>query len=345
MRNQPTDASSNASEVSISKVSLSRRALLGAGTALGLASLLRTPAALAAPLRSGRNRVLRFAHPTDTHVEPELRGALGMRTAFEHMMSQKPELVITGGDLPFDTGSTPEGRSRELWTLFNTIVKDTVGSTVPIYHTIGNHDVFGRDKKKAKATGKEPFYGKQWFLDNFQYTRTFQSFEKGGWKFIILDSINLLPDGSGEFHCKLGDEQMAWFKNELTTTPATTPIVVISHAPIISVANFFDQDDSEWETDGPDLKVPSSRMHVDCRDIHALFDKHPNVKLCLAGHFHQSDRCQFHGVTHITNGAVCGAKWKGPKRGTPEGYGLIDLFDDGTFEHQYMTYGWKAEGK
>ena len=27
-----------------------------------------------------------------------------------------------------------------------------------------------------------------------------------------------------------------------------------------------------------------------------------------------------------------------------EGYGLIDLYDDGTFEREYVKYGWKAEG-
>lgn len=323
-----------------SGASLTRRALLGASAAFGVASLLRTPWAHAAAPRAGRTRVLRFAHPTDTHVEPEHRGAEGMRAAFEHMMSQKPELVITGGDLPFTTASVPEARSRELWQLFNGIVKDTVGTSAPIYHTLGNHDVFGRDKKASHATGHEPFYGKQWFLDNFEYQSTYQSFEKGGWKFIILDSINLLPDGSGEFRCKLGEEQMSWFKQELKTD---MPTVVVSHAPIISVVNYFDADDSKWETDGPNLKVQTSRMHVDCREIHTLFEKHRNVKLCLAGHIHQSDRCDYHGVTHITDGAVSGAKWKGPKRYTPEGYGMIDLFDDGTFEHQYMTYGWKAQ--
>lgn len=324
---------------------LSRRGLLGAGAALGLAALLRPHAALAAPLlrRAERKRVLRLAHPSDTHVEPELRGAIGMRQAFEHMMSQKPELVITGGDLPFDTSSTPEGRSRELWTLFKTIVKDTVPAGVPVHHTLGNHDVFGRDKKKSNATGHEPFYGKRWFMDNFEYSRTYQSFEKAGWKFIILDSIDLLPDGSGDFRCKLGDEQMAWFKGELERTPATTPVVVVSHAPIISVANFFDRADDEWKTDGPRLTIDASRMHVDCRDIHKLFDKHKNVKLCLAGHLHQTDRCEYHGVTHICEGAVCGNKWKGPRHGTPEGYGIVDLYDDGTFEHQYLTFGWKAE--
>ena len=47
-------------------------------------------------------------------------------------------------------------------------------------------------------------------------------------------------------------------------------------------------------------------------------------------------------MTHICDGAVSGAKWKGSKRQTPEGYGLIDLYEDGTFKHQYTQFGWQA---
>ena len=42
-------------------------------------------------------------------------------------------------------------------------------------------------------------------------------------------------------------------------------------------------------------------------------------------------------------GAVSGAWWKGPKDRCAEGYGLFDLFDDGTFKHQYVPYGWQAQ--
>ncbi len=267
-----------------------------------------------------------------------------MAAAFTHMMALKdpPEMIITGGDLPMDTASTPEPKSRIEWTLFNKVLADTVPKSIPIHHTIGNHDVFGRDKKKSKSTGDEPYFGKRWFMDNFGYDRTYTSFDAGGWHFIILDSIDVTGVGK-EFVGRIPGEQLDWFKQDLAKTPATTPIVVITHVPIVSAANYFDHADAEWKTDGPALEIKTSRMHVDCRDLDALFLKHRNVKLCLSGHLHLLDRCDYNGVTHICDGAVCGAKWNGPKRQTPEGYGLIDLFDDGSFEHQYMTYGWKAE--
>ncbi|MFT3683799.1 MAG: metallophosphoesterase [Phycisphaerales bacterium] len=331
---------------------LSRRGLIAAGVAAAAAGAVAgamparpgqpAPAAPAPRGADSRKRALRFAHPTDIHVQPELRGGEGMAACFAHMMnlSDQPELIVTGGDLPMDTGSTPEARSRVEWDLFKKVLKDNVDPKMPILHAIGNHDVFGRDKTKSKATGKEPFYGKRWFMENFGYERTWRSFDRGGWHFVILDSITLHEDQMG-FTLRIIGDQLDWLKEDLARTPATTPTVVISHVPIMSVANFFDKDDDEWNKEKP-LDLAATRMHNDCRDLDALFQKHKNVKLCLSGHLHLLDRCVYNGVTYICDGAVSGAKWKGPKRQTAEGYGLIDLFDDGSFEHRYVEFGWKA---
>ena len=318
-----------------------RHALLAGAAAAGTAALAGASGATQ-PAPQPR-RALRLAHPTDIHVQPELRGGEGMRACFEHMMSlgDHPDLIITGGDLPMDTGSTPEARSRVQWDLFKRVLADTVPADLPLYHTLGNHDVFGRDKDKSKASGTEAFYGKRWFLDNFGYERTYRSFDRAGWHFVMLDSIDL-DAGGKDFVGRIRGEQLDWLRHDLATTPATVPIIIISHVPIISVANYFDRDDEEWKTDGPMLEIKSSRMHVDCRDLDALFQKHPNIKLCLSGHLHLLDRCVYNGITHICDGAVSGAKWKGPKRQTAEGYGLIDLFVDGTFAHRYVEFGWKA---
>jgi 3',5'-cyclic AMP phosphodiesterase CpdA len=323
---------------------ISRRAALAAGLAAGAAATLpRRAAALPPAAANAPSRVLRFSHPTDIHIQPELGGGEGTAACFRHMLAlpDPPAMVITGGDLPMDTASTPEARSKVEWDLFNKVLADTLPASMPVYHTIGNHDVFGRDKKKSKTTGQEAHYGRKWFLDNFHYDRTYRSFDKAGWHFVILDSIDLNGEGP-DFHARIAGEQLDWLKEDLQKTPASIPTVVISHVPIISVANYFDRDDSEWSTDGPTLEIKSSRMHVDCRDLDALFQKHPNIKLCLSGHLHLLDTCVYNGITHICDGAVSGAKWKGPKRQTPEGYGVIDLFNDGTFKHEYVTFGWNA---
>ena len=68
-----------------------------------------------------------------------------------------------------------------------------------------------------------------------------------------------------------------------------------------------------------------------------------NVRLWLSGHIHQRDRIEYRGTTFINDGAVCGSWWKGPHQGVPEGFGIIDVWADGRFEHQYKTYGWQAK--
>jgi 3',5'-cyclic AMP phosphodiesterase CpdA len=318
---------------------LSRRHVLAA--TLGLAAGAGLSRASSPPADRQARRALRLAHPSDIHVQPELRGGDAMAACFRHMMAldTRPDLIITGGDLAMDIAENTYDRSKLEWDLFTRVLRDQVPSSVPIHHTLGNHDIFGRNKTKSKATGSEPHYGKRWFLDSFGYTSTFRSFDQGGWHFVILDSINLLPDGD-EYVCRLGPEQFAWLEADLAAT--SLPTVISSHAPIICVANFFDAPDDSWFKSMPDLKVSSKRMHTDCRELEALFQKHPHVKLCLNGHLHLLATATYNGVAYISQGAVSGDKWKGFKRQTPEGYGVIDLFDDGSFHHQYMTYGWNA---
>ena len=71
--------------------------------------------------------------------------------------------------------------------------------------------------------------------------------------------------------------------------------------------------------------------------------QHRNVKLAVSGHLHLNERIDYAGVSYLCNGAVSGGWWKGPHLEFPEGYGVIDIHPDGTFEHQYVTYGWVAE--
>jgi 3',5'-cyclic AMP phosphodiesterase CpdA len=146
--------------------------------------------------------------------------------------------------------------------------------------------------------------------------------------------------GMGEtgFTCRIGGDQLDWLKSDLSSTPTAMPVVVVSHAPIISVATLFERHRSLE----PDIVIGHRRMHTDFDALNSIFLEHRNVKLCLSGHLHLLDRTEYDGVTHICDGAVCGNIWKGPRLQTPEGYGLIDLFDDGSFAHRYMTYGWRA---
>ena len=123
---------------------------------------------------------------------------------------------------------------------------------------------------------------------------------------------------------------------DLAAIPAATPTLLLSHQPIFSAAAFFD---GENEKSGH-WQVPAAWMHIDARRLKDLFKQHRNVKLALSGHLHLVDRVDYCGVTYLCNGAVSGAWWKGDNQECDEGYGLIDLYDDGTFDHQYVAFHW-----
>ncbi|QOJ14533.1 MAG: metallophosphoesterase [Planctomycetia bacterium] len=282
-----------------------------------------------------RRRVLRFAHMTDIHVQPERRAPQGMAACLKDAMSLKdrPGLIVTGGDLIMDAFEAGRARSQEQWDLFHSVLRDESG--VPAVHTIGNHDVWGWKRSKSGCTGSEPGYGKAWYCEMMSLSKPYHSHSRDGWHFIHLDSITQHGEG---YAGGLDDEQFEWLTADLKTH-AAQPTVVISHIPIFGACGQVwtkdEQTKRRWEQGG-------GLMHLDARRIMKLFLENRQVKLCLSGHLHLNERVDFNGVTYICDGAVCGRWWRGKHEQTVEGYGLIDLFSDGGFEYHYRTYGWQA---
>ena len=168
-------------------------------------------------------------------------------------------------------------------------------------------------------------------MNQLQLTKPYYSFQQGGWKFIVLDSVHLDVDQTW-YIGKLGDEQFDWLKKELEATDKNTPVLILSHIPILTATLMIEDDIvNKWTMLGGD-------MHTDTSKIIKLFYQHPNVKLCLSGHIHLRDKVVYNNVTYICDGAVSGAWWKGNRRETAPGYGLIDLFADGSFEERYVNY-------
>lgn len=84
-------------------------------------------------------------------------------------------------------------------------------------------------------------------------------------------------------------------------------------------------------------------MHMDAKRLMGVFREHGCVRACLSGHMHRIERIDYDGVSFICDGAVSGYWWKGPEKHCDEGYGLIDLHADGSFDWGYHTYGWVAQ--
>lgn len=280
-------------------------------------------------------KAARVVHMTDFHVQPELRAQEGMTAALHHaqLLKPSPDLIITGGDLVMDAFAATEARTRIQWDIFlNTLRSEC---RLPVEHCIGNHDVWGWDQTRSGTLGTEAQWGKRWAEDVLGVQR-FRSFNRFGWHFIILDSTHRKDQG---FVGLLDDEQYAWLENDLAVTDTSTPVVVVSHIPLVSVCAFFNLP----HVQGTDWNIPGFYVHTDAWRLRDLFIRYPNVRLCLSGHVHQLERIDYQGVVYFCNGAVCGNWWHGPYHNCPEGYAIIDLYDDGTFEHAYVAYGWTAD--
>jgi len=316
---------------------LSRRQLLKMAGGLGVTVALGQRAA-AAPgaRRPERKRVLRIAHLTDIHVQPERAADQGMVACLRHVQRQpdKPDVIFNGGDSIMDSLGTDRARTALQWKLWRNILAQEC--SLPVEHCIGNHDVWGWNRKKSGATGVEPLYGKKWAMEAFGLSSRFRSFDRAGWHFIFLDSTH--PHEETVYTARLDEEQFEWLEADLASVEKGTPVLVFSHIPILCACVFFDGDNEETGN----WVVPGAWMHIDARRIKDLFLKHPEVRLALSGHVHLQDRVEYNGVTYLCNGAVCGAWWKGPYQECQPGYGLVNLYSDGSFDAEYVAYGWKA---
>ncbi|NCD72077.1 metallophosphoesterase family protein [Mucilaginibacter agri] len=270
--------------------------------------------------------VLRVAHITDVHLKNDLGAPQKFEKCLHHIQRQSPkvDLILNGGDVVFDMNKENIDSINAQWKLVNGIMKNE--SSLPIHYCMGNHDIWWYEDDKGQA-----LYGKKYAMDQLSLAKPYYSMVQNGWKIIVLDSVHLDIDNTW-YIGKLGDEQFAWLKNELESTDAHTPVMVMSHIPILTALLMIEDNIvNRWEMLGGD-------MHTDTAKIINLFYQHPNVKLCLSGHLHMRDKVVYNNVTYLCNGAVSGAWWNGNRRETAPGYGLIDLYADGSFDERYVNY-------
>ncbi len=311
---------------------ISRREMLkGIGTAaLGAGAWLTLRTSVGASPTPARKRVLRIAHLTDIHLAPEGPSTQGFIRClqFVHEMKDPVDVIFNGGDSVADVFGQNAERAQSLFNHWRKVLKENC--KLPVEHCVGNHDVWGWNKERSGCTGNEPNYGKKWALELFELETPYRSFDRAGWHFIVLDCT--FPQGNG-YTARLDDEQFEWLKADLQKA-GNKPTFVLSHQPILSASAYFD---GENEKTG-NWVVPGAWMCIDARRVVELFYQHKNVKVCISGHIHLYDRVDYNGVTYLCNGAVSGGWWGGNYHQTPPGIGIIDLYNDGSFESQYLRY-------
>lgn len=292
-------------------------------------------AALATSLLPGASRggeasePFTFVHLTDIHLQPELDAERGFRQCIERVnqLRPQPDFVITGGDLIMDALAVDRARIELQWKLFDACLRDL---PMPVYHTIGNHDVGGWSTKKLlKADDYD--YGKKRFADHYGRGGTFRSFDHRGRHFVLLDSIGQVADGSG-YYGLIDDAQLDWLRRDLERVGKQTPIIVVTHIPLFSVWHLA--------VEGPTRPHSAGSLVTNAPAVRAVLEPY-DVQLVLSGHGHLRERIELTGTTYIQSGAVSGRWWKGRINDEAEAFGVITCRSDG-FSYRYEDYGWQA---
>ncbi len=266
-----------------------------------------------------------FVFLTDIHLQKE-RGAY---EAFQHVIDTVNQLeadfVMTGGDLVYDVLRGNLQRSDSLFMLYKTSVRKI---NKHVYHTMGNHEVFGV-YPESDIDSLHPDY--KFGLFERHLGKTYYSFDHKGWHFMVLRSVMVKDQ---EYYGMIDEEQKTWIEQEIAALSPETPIALVTHVPFASAFHHYYKN--------AQLDKPNRQFIFNREEILSLFENH-NLKLVLQGHLHWLEDINMQGkIRFITGGAVAGRPtWRGTKY-NEEGFLHIQVSGDEEITWKYIDYGWEA---
>jgi 3',5'-cyclic AMP phosphodiesterase CpdA len=149
-----------------------------------------------------------FNKPANTNVVGTLQQAIARINA----LSQPPDFILHTGDL------THLADPEEFDTLDQLLKTARAGQ---VFYVPGEHDIINDNGKEFLARHGKGTKGNGWF-----------SFEQHGVHFVgLVNVFNIREGGLGV----LGDDQLAWLKDDLSGLSNSTPIVVFAHVPLWSI--------------------------------------------------------------------------------------------------------------
>lgn len=245
---------------------------------------------------NGYAQDFKFAFLTDMHIHND--ASLNSVDSLIKTLPTDAELLITGGDnvdidnLKQEHLGLGEARYKKLAEVLKKSAKKH-------YLAIGNHDRLPGHTRDGKNDYR--------FFEN-QFGKTYYAFEHKGWKFIVLNSVEIANN-----HYNINDAQLNWLTKELAATAKDQPVAVISHVPFLSV--YYPVLEGKY-TDTDTFKNQKT--------VFDMFSQH-NLKLVLQGHMHLYEEIKVKDVQFITAGAVSGNWWAGDYHGTKPGYLMVEV--------------------
>ncbi|XOV93529.1 MAG: metallophosphoesterase family protein [Bacteroidota bacterium] len=270
-----------------------------------------------------------FIFLTDIHYQLERGAAQAFEIAVDTANKLDADFVLTGGDLVFDVLRGNFDRSDSLFSMYK---KASERFNMPVYHCIGNHELFGiYEESPEDSTHPDYKYGmfERYFGD------TYYSFDHKGWHFMVLNSID---ERNQRYVGIMNEEEMEWIKEDLSKVDKETPIAIAMHIPLISsyrqIYPLEDQGESKW---------------IENRDEVLELFKPYNLKLALQGHLHYLEDINVQDKTRfITGSALAGRpSWRRKddrgdgKYYNEEGFLYINI-DGEEIDWEFIDIGWKS---
>jgi 3',5'-cyclic AMP phosphodiesterase CpdA len=183
-------------------------------------SILNPPGAVAAdvPASADPRSDFTFVQMSDSHIgfnkpaNTDVVGTLKQAIAKINALPKAPDFILHTGDL------THLSEPEEFDTLDQLLKTAKAGR---IFYVPGEHDVISDNGKEFLARHGKGTKGSGWF-----------SFDQRGVHFIGLVNVLNIPEGGLGL---LGEEQLAWLKDDVSGLSSSTPIVVFAHVPLWSI--------------------------------------------------------------------------------------------------------------
>src|SRR5580693_4224662 len=232
---------------------------------------------------------LSFVQISDSHIgfskpaNPDVTGTLREAIAKVNALPTPPSFVLHTGDL------THLSKPEEFDTLSESLKSL---KTDRIFYVPGEHDVLNDNGAMFHERFGQGTQGDGWY-----------SFDQKGAHFIgLVNVLNLKAGGLGT----LGDDQLAWLRNDVSHLKHSTPVVVFAHIPLWSVYPQWG-----WGTD-------------DSEQALSYLKRFGSVTV-LNGHIHQTMQ-KIEG--NITFHTACSTAFPQPQPGQADSPGPLKVPDD-----------------
>ena len=281
---------------------MKRRAFLSGGTLLLTGGpLLANSVLVAGQIESTSENTLRLGLVTDLHhADKQPAGTRHYRETLEKLdeaalkfESAGVSTVIELGDFidAADTVETELGYLKTINRHFSAICKDR-------HYVLGNHCVDTLNKEE--------------FLDGVQQAKSYYSFDRQGFHFVVLDSCfrhDGTPYGRKNFQwtdANLPPDELEWLQSDLEDT--TKPVIVFAHQR---------------------LDVSDSHGVKNNAEVRRILEASGKVSAVFQGHSHKNDLKQIGGIFYCT--LVAMVEGSGAEN---NGYSILQLDAQGNIKLQ-----------